>query len=140
MSELRTQLERIIEAFSQGDLEQALLLFREDACYETLSGSLRRGRAAIARELAPQFRGAYGAMQFHLSRVIVDVAKREAAIGWTCEHRLSASRSPLALLLRAGFGARASWEGVDLFRFDADGLIADKRTYAKARVLAVRRG
>lgn len=139
MSGLRAQLERIIEVFGQADLEQAVALFREDACYETLSGSLRRGRSAIARELAPQFRGAYGAMQFDLSRVIIDEPKREAAIAWTCEHRLSATNRPLALLLRAAFGARARWDGVDLFRFDPDGLIADKRTYAKARVLAVRR-
>ncbi|HEX5657453.1 MAG TPA: nuclear transport factor 2 family protein [Polyangiales bacterium] len=138
MPELRAQIERIIEVFSQGELGAAVALFREDACYETVSGSLRRGRDAIARELAPQFRGAYGAMQFHLARVIVDEARREAAIAWTCEHQLDAPTRPLARVLRVVFGPRASWEGVDLFRFDEQGLIEDKRTFAKARLLAIR--
>jgi hypothetical protein len=142
--DLRVQLTRIIDAFSQSDLQRALAYFAEGASYETLSGVRCRGLAAIERELTPQFRGDYGVMRFHLSRIIVDEQAREAAIGWTCEHQLDqpAPSLPGRLLvngLRTLFGKRATWEGIDVFRFDERGDITDKQTFAKARVIAVHR-
>lgn len=144
-SGLRAQVAHIIEAFSQSDVQHALDCFREDARYETLSGTVCHGLRAIERELTPQFRGDYGVMRFHLARVIVDESKREAAIAWTCEHVLDQGQPEtragrlLQRALRTAFGPRASWDGVDLLRFDEAGLIIDKRTFAKARVLAIHR-
>jgi hypothetical protein len=143
--DLRRRLEQIVDAFGENDLALALSLFGPDASYETVSGAVRRGRAAIERELAPQFRGDYGAMVFHLSRLFVDEAAREGAIAWTCTHALEAggasswARSAPRRALRWLYGPRAQWDGVDLFRFDEAGLIVEKRTFAKANVIAFRR-
>jgi uncharacterized protein (TIGR02246 family) len=133
MLDLATTLDRFNDAFNRNDLEAVMAYFADDAVYEPGDGTTHRGRAAIRRAFEPQFAGAFGAMRFDLEDRLIDDAGRKAALRWVCRHDLSnATRMPklLRLYLRARFGSRIGWRGLDVFHFDEAGKIAGKFTYA----------
>ena len=72
-------------------------------------------------------------MRFDVEDRVVDLAARKAAYRWTCRHDLGdaprMSRA-LRLYLRARFGSRVGWRGVDVFHLDAANQIVGKYTYA----------
>ncbi len=126
-------LDAFTDAFNRNDLDAVMTYFADDACYEPGDGTRHVGRAAIRRAFEPQFAGAYGAMRFDLEDRLIDLANRKAVLRWTCRHDLSRPRGmPLALrlYLRARFGTRLGWRGVDVFHLDDAGKITGKFTYA----------
>jgi uncharacterized protein (TIGR02246 family) len=132
---LESILDRFTDAFNRNDLDAVMTFFADDACYEPGDGTSHRGRDAIRRAFEPQFRGAYGAMRFDLEDRVVDEAARKAAIRWICRHDLSGDNARAMpffqrTFLRARYGTRLGWRGLDVFHFDAAGQIAGKFTYA----------
>lgn len=132
---MRAVLAAFTEAFNRADLDAAVAAFADDAEYLPGDGTRHRGRAAIRAALAPQFAGAFGAMRFDLEDELYDEAARKATLRWVCRHDLGGDRgarvSPLLrLAVRLRHGARVAWRGVDVFHFDAAGLITGKYTYA----------
>jgi uncharacterized protein (TIGR02246 family) len=122
-------------AFNRNDLDAVMAAFADDAEYRPGDGSTHRGRDAIRQAFAPQFAGAFGAMRFDAEDQLVDEAARKAALRWICRHDFSGAHgrrmSPLLkLAIRARYGTRVGWHGVDVFHFDAAGKITGKYTYA----------
>jgi ketosteroid isomerase-like protein len=133
MADITATLDRFTEAFNRNDLDAVMTFFAQDAVYEPGDGSSHRGRAAIRKAFEPQFAGAFGAMRFDLEDRVIDEAHRKATYRWICRHDLSGARAMprlLRLYLRARFGSKLGWRGVDVFHLDAAGQIAGKFTYA----------
>lgn len=145
--ELVIGVRRFLAAFNDLDLDGSVAMFAEDALYRTFEGVERRGRAAIRRELAPQFRGVYGRISFEELELLVDPVSARAALRWRCVHDLSvpAQRGIDDLRRRAWralYGDVASWEGADILHLGVGGAchVSAKHTYAKARLPRTRRG
>lgn len=120
----RTVLEefvvRFTEAFNREDLEEVLSLMSEDAVYEEFDGRRRVGKQAIREAFAPQFRGDFGRIRFHIEDLFVDERAGKALVRWRCEIDKSARRR--------------FWRGLDILHV-RDGLVREKHTYAKAERL-----
>jgi uncharacterized protein (TIGR02246 family) len=108
--------ERFMDAWARHDLDAAMALMAEDALYEEVGGRLRQGKAAVREGFLPEFRGDYGDIQFELEDLWVDAETQQAVWRWRCTYEWK--------------GTRRAWRGLDLLRF-RDGLIVEKRTYAK---------
>ena len=122
-------------AFNTNDLDIVMEHFTEDAEYLPGDGSRHVGLAASRREFDPQFRGRYGAMNFHEHDRLVDEGARKASIRWTCRHDIrSRGSQPRLLGLVTRIGAvvlpRFDWEGPDVFHFSEEGKITGKYTYS----------
>jgi ketosteroid isomerase-like protein len=134
-SSIAARVEAFTEAFNRNDLDAVMAAFAEDAEYRPGDGAVHRGKPAIRAAFEPQFGGAFGAMRFDAEDQLVDEAARKAALRWVCRHDLSGAhgaRVPalLKLAIRLRHGLRVGWHGVDVFHFDAAGLIRGKFTYA----------
>ena len=129
-------VDEYMRAFNDNDLDRVMTYFAEDAVYRPGNGVERVGRAAIRRELEPQFRGALGAMRFDEHDRLVDERSRKVAIRWVCRHDLAHARPTTLggrlqrLVVGTLVGDRFGWEGVDVLHFDAAGRIKGKFTYA----------
>src|SRR6185503_3348119 len=124
-------LERFVAGFNENSLDDVMAFFADDAVYRPGDGTEFRGRAAIRTAFEPQFSGAFGAMQFVVDDRLVDEDARKAAIRWVCRHDLTRAVPRLRRwLLKARFGPRVGWYGIDVFHFDADGKITGKFSYA----------
>jgi ketosteroid isomerase-like protein len=120
----RTVLEefvvRFTEAFNREDLEEVLSLMSEDAVYEQFDGRRSVGKQAIREAFAPQFRGDFGRIRFHIEDLFVDERAGKALVRWRCEIDKAARRR--------------FWRGLDILHV-RDGLVREKHTYAKAERL-----
>lgn len=129
--DVSTILDELTAAFNRNDLDAVMTFFADDALYAPGDGTEHRGRAAIRKAFEPQFTGAFGTMRFDLEDRMIDGNK--AMLRWTCRHDLSTVRGmPIfsRLYLRARFGTRVGWRGLDVFHFDDRGKIVAKYTYA----------
>jgi ketosteroid isomerase-like protein len=132
---IATLIDAFTNAFNRNDLDAVMAAFAEDAEYRPGDGSTHRGRAAIRRAFTPQFADAFGAMRFDPEDQLIDEAARKAALRWICRHNFSGAYGRrmsllLKLALRARYGTRVGWHGVDVFHFDTMGKITGKYTYA----------
>jgi ketosteroid isomerase-like protein len=129
-------LDAYMVAFNADDLDGVMTHFADDAVYRPGNGVERVGRAAIRRELEPQFRHAFGTMRFDEIDRVVDERARKIVIRYVCRHDVAAARPEgLAwklrrIAVRAVLGERFGWEGADVFHFDGAGKIRCKFTYA----------
>lgn len=136
--DLRARIAAFVEAFNVNDLDAVMTFFSDDAVYRPGNGKEHRGKAAIRQAFLPQFSGAYGKMRFDELDRLVDEPARKATIRWICRHDFSGGhgaqmprlmRACYRLLIRSGQGG---WQGVDVFHFDAAGLIVAKFSYCEA--------
>jgi len=144
MSLIGDVVERFVAGFNNNDLDAVMSFFADDAEYQPGDGSVHRGSAAIRAAFAPQFAQAFGSMRFDVQDQVIDEPGRRAALRWVCRHDISGANgrsvSPwLRLLIRARYGTRLGWYGVDVFHFDAQGRITGKFTYANYRRPHLRR-
>jgi len=135
MTALAEILDSFNQAFNRNELDRVMTYFAAEAVYRPGDGSEHRGVAAIRAAFEPQFAGKLGAMRFDVEDVFVDEVSRKATSRWVCHHDLSGERGRkvpalMRLALRARYGGRLGWRGVDVFHFDASGKIAGKFTYA----------
>ncbi|MFD9698744.1 YybH family protein [Lentzea sp. NPDC059081] len=141
---LSATVDEFVEAFNDNDLDRVMGFFADDAEYEPGDGAKHRGRAAIRAEFAPQFAGRYGAMRFDVHDKLVDEQGRRAAIRWACRIDTSGPRAravtpALRLWGLLRYGSRMVWQGMDVFHFDADGLIVGKYSYANFKIPPMKR-
>ena len=119
----RKQLEdlvvRFTEAFNRDDLDGVMSFMAEDAIYDEFNGRRSRGKQAIREAFVPQFRGDFGRIRFQTEDLFVDPESGKALIRWLCTLESD--------------GQSSAWRGLDILRFE-DGLLAEKHTYAKAKV------
>ncbi|MCE9580368.1 MAG: nuclear transport factor 2 family protein [Deltaproteobacteria bacterium] len=121
--------------FNANDLDGVMTYFAPDAIYRPGDGTEHRGLAAIRAAFAPQFAGRLGAMRFDLEDTLIDREARKATTRWICRHDLRGERGRavptwLRLMIRARYGERVGWRGVDVFHFDLAGKFTGKFTYA----------
>ncbi len=122
--ELARATREFTDAFNRNDLDSVLSHFAQHkAVYEQFDGRIADGLEAIRDALVPQFRGDFGEMKFLEEDAFVDPEQRKTLIRWRCT--LDTRQGP------------ASWRGLDILHFDADGKIRAKLTYAKAKKLAL---
>ena len=141
---LSATVDEFVDAFNVNDLDRVMAFFADDAEYEPGDGAKHRGRAAIRAEFAPQFAGRYGAMRFDVHDKLVDESGRRAAIRWACRIDVSGrhGRGVFPLLRLLGllrYGPRMVWQGMDVFHFDAEGLITGKYSYANFKIPPMKR-
>jgi ketosteroid isomerase-like protein len=117
--ELEELAVRFTEAFNRDDLDGVMSFMAEDAIYDEFNGTLNRGKPAIRAAFVPQFRGDYGRIRFQTEDLFVDPEAGKALIRWLC--------------ILESDGRSSAWRGLDILRFE-NGLLAEKHTYAKARV------
>lgn len=110
---------RFTDAFNRDDLDGVMAYFADDAIYDEFNGKVNRGKAEIRAAFEPQFRGAHGVIRFHTEDVFVETDTGKALIRWRCTLERD--------------GRTRAWQGLDILRF-RDGLVEEKRTYAKASV------
>jgi len=119
----RKQLEdlvvRFTEAFNHDDLDGGMSFIAEDAIYDEFNGKLNRGKQSIREAFVPQFRGDYGRIRFQTEDLFVDPDSDKALISWLCTLEND--------------GRSSAWRGLDILCFE-NGLLTEKRTYAKANV------
>jgi ketosteroid isomerase-like protein len=119
----RKQLEdlvvRFTEAFNRDDLDGVMSFMAEDAIYDEFNGRQSRGKEAIREAFVPQFRGDFGRIRFQTEDLFVDPEADKALIRWLC--------------ILENDGRSSAWRGLDILRFE-NGLLAEKHTYAKAKV------
>lgn len=115
-SDLQHLVDRFMDAWARHDLDAAMALMAEDAIYEEFHGKVWRGKQGVRDGFLPQFRGDYGDIQFHREDVFIDAEAQEALWRWRCTFTWGDSHR--------------AWRGLDILRF-RDGLIVEKRTYAK---------
>ena len=119
----RKQLEdlviRFTEAFNHDDLDGVMSFMAEDAIYDEFNGRLNRGKRSIREAFVPQFRGDYGRIRFQTEDLFVDPESDKALISWLCTLEND--------------GRSSAWRGLDILCFE-NGLLTEKRTYAKANV------
>ena len=119
----RKQLEdlvvRFTEAFNRDDLDGVMSLMAEDAIYDEFNGRQSRGKQAIREAFVPQFRGDFGRIRFQTEDLFIDPESGKALIRWLCTLESD--------------GQSSGWRGLDILRFE-EGLLAEKHTYAKAKV------
>jgi uncharacterized protein (TIGR02246 family) len=109
---------RFVDAFNREDLDAVMAFFADDAVYEEFNGRRNVGKDAIRAAFQPQFSGAFGAMRFLDEDLFADAESGKVMASWRCTLAIK--------------GEPTSWRGLDLLYF-ADGKIAAKLTYAKAR-------
>ena len=119
----RKQLEdlvvRFTESFNRDDLDGVMSFMAEDAVYDEFNGRRSRGKQAIREAFVPQFRGDFGRIRFQTEDLFVDPESGKALIRWLCTLERD--------------GQSSGWRGLDILRFE-EGLLAEKHTYAKAKV------
>jgi uncharacterized protein (TIGR02246 family) len=119
----RKQLEdlviRFTEAFNRDDLDGVMSFMAEDAIYDEFNGRFNRGKQSIREAFVPQFRGDYGRIRFQTEDLFVDPESDKALISWLCTVEND--------------GRSSAWRGLDILCFE-NGLLTEKRTYAKANV------
>jgi ketosteroid isomerase-like protein len=119
----RKQLEdlvvRFTDAFNRDDLDGVMSFMAEDAIYDEFNGRRSRGKQAIREAFVPQFRGDFGRIRFQTEDLFVDPESGKALIRWLCTLERD--------------GQSSAWRGLDILRFE-DGMLAEKHTYAKAKV------
>jgi uncharacterized protein (TIGR02246 family) len=116
-AELENLVVRFTDAFNREDLDAVMALFAEDATYDEFDGKCSRGKAAIRASFEPQFRRAFGRMRFVTEDLFVDAERGKALISWLCTTERD--------------GKIRGWRGLDVLHV-RDGLVIEKRTYAKA--------
>jgi len=132
-ADLHEVIDSFVEAFNDNDLDRVMEFFTEDAAF--VGGGRRfQGKAAIREAFEPQFRGTLGAMHFAVYDKLVDDRARKATIRWICHHDITGDNGrAIPFFKRFGwrlmFGARAGWDGLDVFHFDAGGKITGKYSY-----------
>jgi ketosteroid isomerase-like protein len=112
------------EAFNENELGAVMSHFAEDAVYDQFNDEPARGTDAIRAAFEPQFKGAFGRMQFLEEDLFIDAEARKTLVSWTCT-------------LETKDGS-AGWRGLDILHFDDRGKITQKLTYAKAKVPLLR--
>jgi ketosteroid isomerase-like protein len=112
------------EAFNENDLGAVMSYFAENATYDQFNDEPAQGIDAIQDAFEPQFKGAFGQMQFLEEDLFVDAEARKTLVSWTCT-------------LETKDGS-AGWRGLDILHFDDTGKITHKLTYAKAEVPLLR--
>lgn len=137
-------LDRFNDVFNRNDLDGVMTYFAEDALYDPGDGKRHQGRAAIRRAFEPQFAGAFGAMRFDVEDQVIDEAGGKAAIRWICRHDLSGDKAKAMpflqrTFLKARYGAKVGWRGLDVFHLDETGAIVGKFTYANYGMPQLRR-
>ena len=132
---IKDTITKFTDAFNVNDLDRVMTFFSDDAVYEPGDGRTHRGKAEIRATFEPQFNGAYGALQFDVHDLVIDVDNRKAVSRWVCRHDISQMK-PRGLFMTFGkivarlfLGKRFGWQGVDVYHFDADGKIKGKFTY-----------
>ena len=119
----RKQLEdlvvRFTDAFNRDDLDGVMSFMAEDAIYDEFNGRQSRGKQAIREAFVPQFRGDFGRIRFQTEDLFVDPESGKALIRWLCTLERD--------------GRSSGWRGLDILHFE-QGLLAEKLTYAKAKV------
>lgn len=141
---LSATVDGFVAAFNDNDLDRVMAFFADDAEYHPGDGAAHHGRAAVRAELAPQFAGKYGVMRFEVHDKLIDETGRRAAIRWTCRIDVTGERGRLVplglrLYMRARYGTRMRWQGMDVFHFDAAGAIIGKYSYAGFRIPPMQR-
>jgi len=136
---------RFVDVFNRGELDRVMAMFAENGLYRTFEDEAWRGRQAIRRALAPQFRGVFGRIAFEELDLFVDPVAAKVALRWRCVHDFTArAESTMDDLRRRGwralYGSFATWEGMDVLHVDAEGRVSEKHTYAKARLPRAHRG
>ena len=109
---------RFVDAFNREDLDAVMAFFADDAVHDEFNGRRNVGKDAIRAAFQPQFSGAFGAMRFLDEDLFADAESGKVMASWRCTLAIK--------------GEPTSWRGLDLLYF-ADGKIAAKLTYAKAR-------
>ena len=112
------------EAFNDNDLGAVMSCFAEGAVYDQFNDEPAQGIDAIRAAFEPQFKGAFGRMQFLDEDLFIDAEARKTLVSWTCT-------------LETKDGS-AGWRGLDILHFDDRGKITQKLTYAKAKVPLLR--
>ena len=112
------------EAFNDNDLGAVMSRFAEGAVYDQFNDEPAQGIDAIRAAFEPQFKGAFGRMQFLEEDLFIDAEARKTLVSWTCT-------------LETKDGS-AGWRGLDILHFDDRGKITQKLTYAKAKVPLLR--
>jgi len=112
------------EAFNDNDLGAVMSRFAEGAVYDQFNDEPAQGIDAIRAAFEPQFKGAFGRMQFLDEDLFIDAEARKTLVSWTCT-------------LETKDGS-AGWRGLDILHFDDLGKITQKLTYAKAKVPLLR--
>lgn len=140
---LKETVLRFVEAFSSEDLPTAMSMFADDAEYYTFDGKVRRGKAEIFRELEPQFRRAWGRIEFIGDKLVVDEEQQTAVVTWWCQHYFDETGTDLfskwrSRALRVALGKTPAWYGVDILEFE-NGLVKVKRTFAQSPIPLFRR-
>ena len=124
----RSDLERwtrdFTQAFNDNDLDRVMSYFATGGVYDQSNDEPAEGLEAIRAAFEPQFKGAFGEMRFEEEDFFVDAETRKSLISWVCSLDT--------------VDGRASWRGLDILVFDADGRIARKATYGKAKTLLLR--
>jgi ketosteroid isomerase-like protein len=110
---------RFTEAFNRDDLDGVMSFMAEDAIYDEFNGRRSCGKQAIREAFVPQFRGDFGRIRFQTEDLFVDPESGKALIRWLCTLESD--------------GQFSGWRGLDILRFE-EGLLAEKHTYAKAKV------
>ncbi len=111
-------------AFNDNDLGAVMSRFAEGAVYDQFNDEPAQGIDAIRAAFEPQFKGAFGRMQFLDEDLFIDAEARKTLVSWTCT-------------LETKDGS-AGWRGLDILHFDDRGKITQKLTYAKAKVPLLR--
>ena len=109
---------RFLSGFNENDLEAVMSFFSEDGLYSEFTGRDHRGKQAIRSALEPQFKGAFGKMQFIDDDLFTDPENGKVMASWICTLELD--------------GKPTSWSGLDLLHFRGDELVS-KLTYAKTK-------
>ncbi|RZU38307.1 SnoaL-like protein [Fluviicoccus keumensis] len=140
---LHDTVRRFVDAFSHEDLDAAMAMFADDAEYHTFDGKICRGKPAIWQELEPQFRRAWGRIEFIGDKLIVDEAQQTAVVTWWCQHYFDETGADLfsklrSRAMRVALGRTPAWYGADILEFE-NGLVRVKRTFAQSPIPLFRR-
>ena len=111
------RLDQLVAGYNAEDAPAIVALFAEDGQFVDVDGTVHDGRAAILRDHLDRFARSPGSW-FEVDEVGIDGA---VAVATWRRHRAG-----------DGSGTHDSWRGVDVIRFDPDGAIRVKSTYAKA--------
>src|SRR5512139_2700408 len=134
--EINNLIDNFLNVFNNNDLDQVMTFFSDEAVYEPGDGNTHKGKAEIRAAFEPQFNGAYGAMRFDELDRVIDLENRKMTIRYICRHDITDTK-PRGLAMffqgivtRLFVGKRFSWQGVDVFHFDADSKIKEKYSYS----------
>lgn len=123
MTELRERAIEFMQKFNGDDLEEIVSSFGERGEFVDPQGESHRGKAAIRRALGEIVAATDLKTRYAVTDAIIDDSQNRAAVAWT-------------LTMTAGDGTASTMRGVDLLRFDSDG-VAVKNCFMKASELLV---